>query len=135
MKVFIDEYDNDYRAVTDTFEKEFETLEEAEQWCRDNKWSGYSYFIDRCRTKSANPGKIKERLTKAQMFDFILKNQVTLTPDSTNWTDQQGNSIKKKYTVSINDSGMLGYDLEDAIQYYHDNLLQYKWHLNRKELE
>lgn len=54
MKVFINEVDNDYHTVTETIEKEFGTLEEAQQWCRDERWSGYSYFIDREMTEAIN---------------------------------------------------------------------------------
>lgn len=130
MKVFINEVDNDYRAVTATLEKEFGTLEEAQQWCRDKRWSGYSYFIDREMTEAANPvkeAKVKPKLTKEQMFDFILENSVTITPDVSTWTkhDDAGDVVdrfKKRYTVSINNSGISGFDLEEAIQYYHDNL-------------
>ena len=32
MRVFINEYDRDYHTVTDTFEKEFESIEKAEMW-------------------------------------------------------------------------------------------------------
>lgn len=56
MKVFINEYDRDYHTITETVEKEFDTLGQAEQWCRDNKWSGYSYFIDHELTKAVNGG-------------------------------------------------------------------------------
>lgn len=66
-------------------------------------------------------------LTKEQMFDFILENNVEISLDGSFWTkyDENGNAIErfqKKYTVSINNSGMSGFDLEEAIQYYHENL-------------
>lgn len=54
MRVFIDEYDRDYHTVTRSFEKEFDTIKEAEQWCNENNWSGYSYFIDAGLTKAVN---------------------------------------------------------------------------------
>lgn len=60
-------------------------------------------------------------LTKEQMFDFILNNIVTIIPDNTIWTDENGNKVKKKYTVSINSTSMSGFDLEDAINYYVNN--------------
>lgn len=60
-------------------------------------------------------------LTKEQMFDFILNNTVTIIPDNTIWTDENGNKVKKKYTVSINSTSMSGFDLEDAINYYVNN--------------
>lgn len=56
MRVFITEYDKDYRSYTDTIEKEFESLQEAEEWCRKASWSGYAYFIDRSLTKAINEG-------------------------------------------------------------------------------
>ncbi|HBT8980356.1 TPA: hypothetical protein MCM29_005095 [Klebsiella pneumoniae] len=67
------------------------------------------------------------KLTKEQMFDFILNNVVTVLPGGEGWWtrhDEEGNVIERyrnKYTVSINEAGMLGMDLEEAIQYYHDN--------------
>lgn len=60
-------------------------------------------------------------LTKEQMFDFILNNTVTIIPDNTIWTDENGNKVEKKYTVSINSTSMSGFDLEDAINYYVNN--------------
>lgn len=66
------------------------------------------------------------KLTKEEMFDFILNNVVTILPGGGWWTrhDEEGNVIERyqnKYTVSINETGMCGMDLEEAIQYYHDN--------------
>ena len=66
------------------------------------------------------------KLTKEQMFDFILNNVVTIRVDGGWWTrhDEEGNIIERyqnKYAVSINETGMIGMDLEEAIQYYHDN--------------
>ena len=66
------------------------------------------------------------KLTKEQMFDFILNNTVTVRPDGGWWTrhDSEGNIVKRyhcKYGVSINDTAMFGMDLEEAIQYYHNN--------------
>lgn len=61
----------------------------------------------------------KERvLNKEQMFDFILNNTVTLIPDGSLWTTAGGKKVRKKYTVSINDCGMQGMDLEEAIHHY-----------------
>lgn len=59
MRVFINEYDRDYHTVTDTFEKEFESIEKAEMWCRDNKWSGYTYWIDRSLTEAVNKKELE----------------------------------------------------------------------------
>lgn len=61
----------------------------------------------------------KERvLNKEQMFDFILNNNVTLTPDGSLWTSTGGKKVRKNYTVSINGCGMSGMDLEEAIHHY-----------------
>lgn len=54
MKVYITEVDKDYGSYNDTITKEFESLIEAEEWCRKASWSGYAYFIDRDLTKSVN---------------------------------------------------------------------------------
>lgn len=66
------------------------------------------------------------RLSKEQMFDFILNNNVTILPDGEWWTrhDEGGTVIERyqnKYNVSINETRMCGMDLEEAIQYYYDN--------------
>lgn len=67
------------------------------------------------------------KLTKEQMFDFILENNVEIHLDGSFWTrhseaGEVSERFQKKYTVSINNSGMSGMDLEEAIQYYHDNM-------------
>lgn len=54
MRVFINEYDKDYNTITDYLEKEFDNFEQAELWCEENSWSGYSYWIDRSLTKAVN---------------------------------------------------------------------------------
>jgi hypothetical protein len=59
-----------------------------------------------------------EKLTKEQMFDFMLANNVELGLDGTLWTKTDGNKVRKKYHVTINSTGMAGYDLEDAINQY-----------------
>ena len=41
----IAEFDRDYRTVSDTFHKKFDTKEQAEEWCRNAMWSGYSYHV------------------------------------------------------------------------------------------
>lgn len=66
------------------------------------------------------------KLSKEQMFDFILDNEVTLKPNTIWWTrhDEKREVVeryKPKYYVSINETCMAGMDLEDAIQYYHDS--------------
>jgi len=45
MKYTITEYDRDYNTVTDFFDKEFSTREQAEEWCRNESWTGYSYHV------------------------------------------------------------------------------------------
>jgi len=45
MKFNIAEIDKDYRVITDSFYKEFETKTEADKWCKDNSRSGYYYFV------------------------------------------------------------------------------------------
>lgn len=39
----ITETDMDYGTVTDSFNKEFKSLEEADEWCHENSWGGYTY--------------------------------------------------------------------------------------------
>ena len=66
-------------------------------------------------------------LSKEQMFDFILENYVDISPDGT-WYgkyDDEGELLyrfQNKYRISINGSGMCGFDLEEAINYYVENL-------------
>lgn len=62
------------------------------------------------------------RLTKGQMFDFILRNNVTITIDTSFWRDINNDPVEKKYCVTINGIDMGGYDLENAINYYVSNL-------------
>lgn len=61
------------------------------------------------------------KLTKDQMFDFILENKCSIIPDGSTWQKTNGTKIKKQYTVSINNTHMSGFDLEDAINYYVNN--------------
>lgn len=65
---------------------------------------------------------VTNQLSKGEMFEFILNNNVTLTPDNTTWTkyhdDGTEEKFVKQYCVSINGHGMSGYDLEEAINYY-----------------
>ena len=65
---------------------------------------------------------IPYKLTKEEMFDFILSNRVTIIHDGSIWTTVDGLKVRKNYTVSINDCGMQGMNLEEAIQYYYDKL-------------
>jgi len=48
MRFFIGEVDRDYNSYCGSEEKEFKTLEDAEAYCIQNKWSGYSYFVEGC---------------------------------------------------------------------------------------
>lgn len=65
---------------------------------------------------------VGDGLSKSEMFDFILNNNVTLTPSNGVWfkknEDGSEERVIQKYTVAINDCGMSGFDLEDAINYY-----------------
>lgn len=54
MNVYIVKFDNDYHTMTDSFDKEFTSIEEAEQWCKDESWSGYTYYVDTSMTKALN---------------------------------------------------------------------------------
>lgn len=40
----IAELDRDYRVVTDTFYMKFNSDEEAEAYCREKSWTGFSYY-------------------------------------------------------------------------------------------
>lgn len=60
-------------------------------------------------------------LSKEEMFDFILDNTVNCTISNSNWTDKDGNVKNIKYKVTINNVDYGGFDLEEAIQHYHDN--------------
>lgn len=44
MKFVVTEVDKDYNAVTSSKIMEFETVEEADAWCRKETWSGYYYY-------------------------------------------------------------------------------------------
>lgn len=54
MKVCIIEFDKDYHTVTGSEVKEFASIEEAQTYCHEESWSGYSYFIDHEATKYYN---------------------------------------------------------------------------------
>lgn len=54
MIVYINEIDRDYHVVVKTLKKEFKSIKQAEEWCRENKWSGCWYYIDRKLTEAAN---------------------------------------------------------------------------------
>jgi len=55
LKVFISEHDADYHgAYCGEVQKLFNTLEEAEQWCRDNSERPYFYIVDRALDVDTN---------------------------------------------------------------------------------
>lgn len=54
MIVYINKFDNDYHTITDHFNREFTSVEEAEQWCEDESWSGYTYYVDKSMTEALN---------------------------------------------------------------------------------
>jgi len=45
-KFTIVEFDKDYKVVTGTAVKKFNSLEEAEEYCKKESWSGYYYFVE-----------------------------------------------------------------------------------------
>lgn len=65
---------------------------------------------------------VEDTLSKEEMFDFILNNNVTLHRDGTMWTKYHEDGTEEKimidYNVSINGSGMSGFGLVEAINYY-----------------
>lgn len=65
---------------------------------------------------------IRFKLSKEEMFDFIMNNWFSIQPDGGVWSRVDGTKVRHRYTVSINDTRMCGMDLEEAIQYYYDNL-------------
>ena len=46
IRVSIVEIDRDYNCYVGSEIMEFRNLVEAEQYCRDSKWSGNSYYVD-----------------------------------------------------------------------------------------
>ena len=44
MKFIVTEVDKDYNVITSTNIMEFDTIEEADAWCRKETWSGHYYF-------------------------------------------------------------------------------------------
>ena len=46
MKSFdIVEVDKDYNTVSRIFTMQFADLKEADEWCRNESWTGYFYFV------------------------------------------------------------------------------------------
>lgn len=115
----------DIELSTETFE--FDSTEEMGHFITEQLPLRYgSDIIDGIEHKreiiSTDSIDKKEKvLSKEQMFDFILNNTVTLTPDGSIWTDLNGFKVRKQYTVAINNTSMSGYDLVDAIHYYVNN--------------
>lgn len=60
MIVYINEVDKDYGTVSDTLKKEFETLQDANEWCVAESWSGYHYCVDVDLTVAVNK-QLKEK--------------------------------------------------------------------------
>ena len=65
-------------------------------------------------------------LTKEEMFDFIVNNQVSISREKMAWTkhDDDGNIIERFIVdtyVCINGWSLGGMGLAEAIQYYVDN--------------
>jgi hypothetical protein len=44
MKFVVTEVDRDYNVITSSNIMEFDTIKEADAWCREETWSGYYYF-------------------------------------------------------------------------------------------
>lgn len=61
-------------------------------------------------------------LTNEQMMKFILDNNVELALDGSVWQKTDGTKVRVKYRVTINGTAMCGMDLEDAINYYVNNI-------------
>lgn len=40
------EIDRDYRTYTGSEIKEFDSLQEAEEYCIKESWTGYDYYVD-----------------------------------------------------------------------------------------
>ena len=45
MKYKIVEVDKDYHVVSETFFRDFDTIEEAEEYCRKSGGGGYAYYV------------------------------------------------------------------------------------------
>lgn len=45
MRIEIVCFDNDYHCVAYIETKEFSSIEEANQYCKDNSWKGESFWI------------------------------------------------------------------------------------------
>lgn len=47
MKFEIIEVDRDYRTITNTLFKYFDTEKDADKWCEEKSWTGYDYSVIR----------------------------------------------------------------------------------------
>lgn len=54
MRVAIIEVDRDYNVPIGWSVKEFNSIEEAKEWCKKETWTGYEYHIDDERTRWLN---------------------------------------------------------------------------------
>lgn len=112
-----------YSTKSVTVDDPLDAVLEAEKIVKETSYdfteNGVNYKLE-CIGKDVIEKK-DIKLTKEQMFDFILNNTVTLTPSNAIWTDTSGKKVRQKYTVAINETGMSGFDLEDAINYYVNN--------------
>lgn len=101
-------------------------LTDDSSYSKNGWWEIYTYGCTVTLTKDY--WHLEEStMTKEEMFDFILMNNVEISVDGGWYTkvDEEGNHgerFQNKYRVSINGSGICGFDLEGAIQYYCDNL-------------
>jgi hypothetical protein len=47
MRVEIIEWDKDYNCLSDKEILDFNSVEQAHQYCKDKSWGGYSYMVSR----------------------------------------------------------------------------------------
>lgn len=43
----VSEFDNDYNAFAGYVYVKADSLEQAQKWCEDQRWTGYDYFVNR----------------------------------------------------------------------------------------
>lgn len=43
----VTEIDNDYHAFAGYVYIKADSIEQAQQWCEDQRWTGYDYFVNR----------------------------------------------------------------------------------------
>lgn len=100
-----------------------EIIEDVKHKYEGRAWGEVDGVIHSRTLLGVDSYKIQPRgkLTKEEMFDFILNNDVQLTISNAVWQKTDGTKERVKYHVSINDHNMAGFHLEEAIQYYYDN--------------